>query len=146
LLLACLTLAAGCAHHKSFSDAGDKPDPLASLVVPLAVNSFEITNADNQRGVFFKLSRIPDSVTSHVEGGDADPAQILIEVDGPGGGEDLATQTFPGTDTLVSQIHIARTNGRLQLGVELSALRAPPYTVHQMADWIMVRINPSPAR
>ncbi|MBI4514336.1 MAG: hypothetical protein HY699_00760 [Deltaproteobacteria bacterium] len=142
-LVAALALLSGCVRRHAPLDStvagGAAPSPLGDIVVPLAVRSFEISSVDGQRGVFFKLSRVPDRVASHEE---SEPARIVVEVEGPAAGDDIAPQSYPGADTLVSQINMSRTGGRLTLVVELSGSVVPRHSVHQMADWIMVRLNP----
>jgi hypothetical protein len=142
LLAVCALLASGCAaRHVPLGDSpGEKSTAklLGGLVVPLAVRSFDISAADGERGVFFKLSRVPDGIT---ESHDSDPGRIILKVAGPATGEDLAPQWYPGADTLVSQIQMSRTSGQLQSVLQLSTPDPPPYSVHQMADWIMVRLE-----
>ncbi len=137
----CMLLAAACAPRRAplgGSLGRDQPNLLAGIVVPLAVQSYDVNTADGERGVFFKFSRVPDGVTEHHT---SDPARIILDVAGPATGDDIPPQWFPGTDTMVSQIQMSRTRGQVHIVVELSAADPPKYSVHQMADWIVVRLE-----
>jgi hypothetical protein len=115
---------------------GTADELFAGLAAPLAVQSFSVSTSEGRRGVFLKLSRIPERVTSHDE---SEPARIVIDAEGPAEGADMPVQTFAGGDTLVSQLHVSRTGGDLRMVLELSSVEVPLYSVHQMADWVMVR-------
>lgn len=133
------SLFVGCSKRAALPASGATADALKSLSVPLEVREFEVVQADGYRGVFLKLSRLPDSVAHHEQ---SDPASIVLEISGPTGGES-PEEAFPGGDTLVSRVRIVRTFGKLQVAIDLQSDDAPPYTVHTMADWIMVRLAPA---
>ncbi len=143
VLIASVVICAGCSRRYAslgaLREEQKQSDLLSGIVVPLAVRSFEVTSADGQRGVFFRLSRVPDEVRHRDE---TDPPRIIIDVLGPAVGEDVPAEPYPGGDTLVQQILMSRTGGQLQLVVELGTEELPPYSVRQMADWLLVRFNP----
>ena len=114
--------------------AGESPQ---SLSIPLDVQEFEVVQADGRRGVFLKLSRLPEGVEHHSE---SRPARIVIDIKGPTGGES-AEESFPGEDSLVSRMRVTRTFGVLKVVLDLQGNRPPRYSVHTMADWIMIRIG-----
>jgi hypothetical protein len=105
----------------------------------LEVREFQVVHAGAYRGIFLKLSRLPDSVVHHRQ---SDPASIVLEISGPTGGE-FPEEVFPGGDTLVSSVRMVRMYGKLQVAIDFQADDAPSYTVHTMADWILVRLAPS---
>jgi len=135
-------LLAGCARrHAPLDNSIRNPTNdqlLGGVVVPLVVRSVDISSADGQRAVFFKLSRVPDAVISSA---DSNPARVMIEADGPSGTPDLPSESYPGADTLVNRIEMARIAGRLHMTLELNADSPPTYKVQQMADYIVVRFN-----
>ncbi|HUI24597.1 MAG TPA: hypothetical protein VL403_00830 [Candidatus Kryptonia bacterium] len=141
-LALCVSLLAGCARrHAPLDSAIRNPTNdqlLGGMVVPLVVRSVDISSAEEQRAVFFKLSRIPDAVRSSSE---SNPARVIIDADGPAGAEDLPTESYPGADSLVNRIDMARAGGRLHLTLELNVDDPPKYRVQQMADYIVVRFN-----
>ena len=122
----------------TFADEKIPPDTFANLSVPLDIREFEVVSADDNRGVFVKLSRLPDDVQFHDE---SHPARIVLDIKGPTG-EESPEEVFPGKDALVSRIRVTRTPGNLQVVLELDSDVAPEYTVHPLADWIMVRFSP----
>ena len=141
-MIACLAFAAafitGCAAKRDeMPPIPDASGGLSSLSVPLEVKEFEVVDVGGYRGIFLKLSRLPDSV-AHFE--QSDPASIVIEIKGPTGGES-PEEAFTGGDTLVQRVRVARTFGSLQVAIDF-ADDPPSYTVHTMADWIMVRFTP----
>jgi hypothetical protein len=83
-----------------------------------------------------KLSRLPDSIQHSSDG---DPARIVLEIRGPTGGEG-PEEAFPGGDSLVSRVRVAPRPGVLWVSLDLVGNDVPAYTVHNMADWVMVRV------
>lgn len=140
-VMACAALAAGCSRRLAVEPGADAP-AVAGVAVPLDVRQFEVVNADGYRGVFLKLSRLPDAVNHFSEN---DPARIVLEVKGPPG-EDAAEESYPGQDALVSQFRVSREFGTLRIVLDLQGTDPPPYSVHPMADWIMIRLGPVEAQ
>jgi len=136
-----LSLAAGCSQRAPIGDdsGGSEVDTnaLARLSAPLDLNQFEVVaSGAGYRGVFLRLSRFPDSITAVDQ---SNPAQIILSISGPTGAE-TPEETFPGGDTLVSRVRVTREIGMLRVVLDLAASAPPKYTVHQMGDWVMVRI------
>jgi hypothetical protein len=128
----------GCSKHARVpAPAAIQGENAPALAVPLDVQEFQVVSAEGFRGVFVKLSRLPDAVAHRNEGG----ASIVLEISGPTGGES-PEQAFPGGDNLVSSVRVSRTYGKLRVAIDLASDDAPSYTVHTMADWIMVRFAP----
>jgi hypothetical protein len=146
LLLSVAIVAAGllldgcAAKRESLNEPASTTQALASLSAPLDLQNFQIVDADGNRGVFLKLSRLPDSIKVHSE---ENPARIVIDIAGPTGAE-APQQTYPGNDELVTWMRVSKTFGWLQVVLDLRGNEPPPYTVHQMADYIMVRLAPPP--
>ena len=131
-----------CSQRAPLADPNEEaavPDSLPGISIPLGLSDFEVVRADGRRGVFLKLSRLPDSVTHRSE---TDPARIILEIKGPTGSEE-AEKSFPGGDTLVSQMRVSRQLGTLRIVIDLLGDDLPKYSVHTMADWIMVRLGPA---
>jgi hypothetical protein len=135
--LSSVLLLAGCAKRAPLATP-EEENPFAQLSAPLEVRDFDVASADGYRGLFLKLSRLPDAVASHAE---EDPTRLILEISGPTGGES-AEQTFPGGDTLVSRVRISSTYGMLRVAIDLLADELPDYSVHTMADWVLVRFAP----
>jgi hypothetical protein len=144
-LLCCgLTLAAlafGCTSKRKSDELGAKevPPALANYSVPLDLREFEVNAAEGgYRGVFLKLSRLPTSVTTTSE---ENPPRIVVDIQGPTG-TDSPWETFPGGDTYVTHVGVARHVGGLRVMLELAGDELPEYTIMPMADWVLVRIKP----
>jgi hypothetical protein len=121
--------------------AGDESDferGLTALSVPLDIQDYRIVNVDGHRGVLLKLSRLPDAVDDRA---DTNPPRVILDIKGPTG-EEAPAQELPGHDSLVSRLEVTRSFGVLHVTLELQGRDVPPYTVHRMADWVMVRLGP----
>lgn len=133
---------AGCAKRGPLAEPGKGggllEESLPGLSIPLEVRDYDVLNESGYRGVFLKLSRLPDSVQSS---SDDNPARIVLEIKGPTAGEG-PEEAFPGGDTLISRVRVAPRPGVLWVSLDLQGDDVPPYTVHSMADWIMVRLTP----
>lgn len=138
LLLAVLLSACSARPPLDPSARDELTRNLARLSVPLDLHEFEVVDADGHRGVFLKLSRLPDAVEHR---SDHDPPRIVLEIKGPTGTE-APPESFPGRDTMVSYVHVSRQPGLLRVVLDLQGSEVPTYTVHPMADWIMVRLAP----
>lgn len=143
--LAVAFLGAGCAARTrgSSDDLGAKdaaiPDSLANYSVPLDLTEFDIdTTTGGARGVFLKFSRLPSGVSATAQ---SSPAQIILDVQGPTGGES-PEELFPGGDSLVTRVGVSRHVGGLRIVLHLASDELPEYSVYPMADWVMVRIRP----
>lgn len=106
----------------------------------ITLRDVQVEAADSHRAVLVRLSQRP----SQVRYGDTHhPPAIVIEAWGPPGDFDLPERTLPQVDPLVSQVRMSRSDGNLRVTIDLQGSDLPPYSVHEMADWIMVRIQGS---
>jgi hypothetical protein len=142
-LLVCVCavlLVASCAKRDPLADPGKSggflQESLPGLTIPLEIREYDVLNESGFRGIFLKLSRLPDSIQ---HSSDNDPARIVLEIRGPTAGEG-PEEAFPGGDTLVSRVRVAPRPGALWVSLDLAGNRVPEYTVHSMADWVMVRV------
>jgi hypothetical protein len=139
-LVAVAFLLSGCASRTPLK-AGDESDferGLTALSVPLDIQDYRIVSIDGHRGVFLKLSRLPDAIDDRAE---TNPPRVILDIKGPTG-EEAPEQELPGRDSLVSRVEVTRSFGVLHVTLELRGSDVPPYTVHRMADWVMVRLGP----
>jgi hypothetical protein len=139
-LVAVTFLLPACASRSRLK-AGDESDferGLAALSVPLDVQDYRIVNIEGYRSVFLKLSRLPDAIDDRAE---TNPPRVILDIKGPTG-EEAPGQELPARDSLVSRVDVARSFGVLRVTLELQGNDVPPYSVHRMADWVMVRLGP----
>lgn len=142
VLLAGLALGgAACSQRLPLEEAGATAESsgYAAEGAPLDLRQFEVVaSGGGYRGVFLKLSRFPDSVAAaHYD----DPARIVLDIRGPTGAES-AEERFPGNDNIVSAVRVSRDIGLLRVILDIAGDHTPEYTVHRMADWIMIRMRP----
>jgi hypothetical protein len=129
-VLLLLVLASACSRkltHPSATPVGDQ--------APVTLRNIQVANIAGHRAVLLRLSRVPTLVRHTKARG---PARILVEAWGPTG-EDIAEKTLPALDMQISQVRVSRHEGALSIILDLAGDEPPPYTVHEMADWIMVR-------
>ena len=89
--------------------------------------------------VLLRLSR-PPTLIRHSSS--KNPAQITVQAWGPAG-EDLPERALPQFDAQITQVRVWRKEGALNIVLDLQGNDPPEYTVHEMADWIMIRFNAS---
>ena len=131
-----MSVVAGCATRAPLTD--DKMlGKLEGLAGPLEVRGFEVVEAQGHRSVFVRLSRLPDSVQHSAE---TDPARIIIDIAGATTGQG-AEEQYPSDDLEISEVRIQRHDGILRVSLEMRRPGLPLYSVHPMADWIMVRLE-----
>lgn len=134
---ACLvmTLPLGCARR--LGGPGSEKPAIEGLAVPLDVQKFQIAPTEGRRGVFLRLSRLPYGVEHRSA---SNPARIIIDVAGPAG-EEGPEEVIPGDEVVVNELRILRQYGSLRITLGLPGSEPPEYSVHRMADWIMIRID-----
>lgn len=109
-------------------------------VAPEAVSlrNLQIESVDGRRAVLLRLSRLPQRV---VYASNSAPASITVQMSGPIGEGDFEEQVLPQTDPQIVQVRVSREDGQLQVTLDLKSDVPPPYSVHEMADWIMIRLG-----
>lgn len=136
ICIAALTVG-GCSQRLPLEEASSTPD-FSHLTSPLDLRQFEVVaSAGGYRGVFLRLSRFPESVTTTDS---SDPGRIVLDITGPTG-QESPEESFPGGDSVVSQVRVSRYTGLLRITLDLSVPDPPKYSVHRMADWIMIRMK-----
>lgn len=135
-----LMLLASCSSHARIEDGTEANASLGleKLSVPLDLQEVEIGEGRGYRGIFLKLTRLPDSVSYSSA---SDPARIILEIKGPTGTHS-PEERIPSGDEFASGVRVSRDLGLLRVVVDLQADDPPVYSVHNMADWIMIRLGP----
>jgi hypothetical protein len=105
---------------------------------PVALRNLQVTTVDGHRAVLLRLSRLPTMVR---QSSGKDPPRIVIQAWGPAGDGDLPERTLPQVDAQISDVRVSRRAGALSVVLVFKGVEPPPYSVHEMADWIMVRLG-----
>lgn len=135
----CLSMAgamgAGCA---TWSSLASRPSaaPVGDLA-PVSLRNFQVVTADGHRAVLLRLSRLPTRVR---HSSTPEPPQIVVQAWGPVGEGDLPERELPQIDPQIRDLRVSRHDGGLTVVLNLNGA-TPPYTVHQMADWIIIRLG-----
>ena len=126
-----LVVVVGCAQRLSAPTAAPTGDQ-----APVGLRNFQVTTIDGHRAVLLRLSRLPTLVRYSSS---RHPAGITIQAWGPLGDGDLPERSLPAEDEQITSVHVSRHEGALRVVLELSGDEPPSYSVHEMADWIMIR-------
>ena len=128
-----LVVLGGCSQKLSRPTAAPSGENAA-----VSLRNLEVADIDGHRAVLLRLSRLPTLVR---HSNTTKPAQIAIQAWGPVGEGDLPERSLPQIDPLISQVRVSRQDGGLLVILDLQGDQPPPYTVHEMADWIMIRFT-----
>jgi hypothetical protein len=140
VLLALLPLVA-CAPKRPPVEDSVPPWIKDMPVVPLEVMEYRATEAEGEHALFMRISRFPDRLSyAPVE----EPPEVVIQMDGPAVGEDLPEERIVIPDALMPAVRVSRTAGALTVVIEVAAAEMPRYVVHEAADWVIVRMLPTP--
>jgi hypothetical protein len=107
---------------------------------PVNLRELQITSVEGHRAVLLRLSRLPTLVRYSSS---SNPGRITIQAWGPVGDGDLPERVLPQDDPQVAQVRVSRQEGGLRVVLDLKSDEPPAHTVHEMADWIMVRLTES---
>lgn len=131
-LLLPLVMVAACAQKLGMPSAAPTGDQ-----APVTLRNIQVANLDGHRAVLLRLSRLPTLVR---HSNSRRPAQIIVQAWGPIG-EDLPERTLPPLDAQISRVRVSRREGALTVILDLQGDDPPPYSVQEMADWIMIRFS-----
>jgi hypothetical protein len=124
--------AVGCAQRA----AAPSPAPVGANA-PLDVRYIQVATVEGHRAVLVRLTQVPSMVRASSS---RNPAEILVHAWGPMGDFDMPERNFPQPDAYLPEIRVSRKGGELRIALQLAGDVPPQYTVHEMADWIMVRL------
>jgi len=101
----------------------------------LDIREIKVIEDNGQQGLFVKLTAPPAAVTHNVL---AEPTRLVIDVAGTDGvGPGTSTQKYTVQNPLISDIQVARSEGKLRLTVFLRSDKAPTYTVNDLNDTVV---------
>lgn len=113
---------------------------LSGANAPLTLRDLQLSSANGHHAVLLRLSRVPDAVRYSSS---SSPAQIVVEAYGPASAGDLADKVLPQDDPYVQHVRVSREGGALRIVIQLYGDQPPAHQVHEMADWLMVRLGES---
>jgi hypothetical protein len=125
--------AAGCAQKIGVPS----PSP-SGTEAPVALRNLQVVSVDGHRAVLLRFSRVPTMVR---RSSGKDPGRIVIQAWGPSGDGDLPERTLPQVDPEINDVRVSRHDGALEVVLDFKSVEPPPYSVHEMADWVMVRLG-----
>lgn len=104
----------------------------------MALRNLQVTTVDGHRAVLLHLSRLPVVVR---QSSARNPGRIVVQAWGPVGDGDLPERALPQVDPMLSDVRVSRHEGALEIVLEFKSEEPPPFSVHEMADWLMIRLG-----
>lgn len=114
------------------------PTVAAGDHTPVALRNLQVTTVDGHRAVLLRLSRLPVQVR---QSSGKNPGRIVLQAMGPAGEGDLSERDLAQVDPLLNNVRVSRRQGALEVVLEFKTEEPPAFTVHEMGDWIMVRLD-----
>jgi hypothetical protein len=102
------------------------------------LRNLQVTTVDGHRAVLLRLSRVPVVVR---QSSTRNPGRIVVQAWGPVGDGDLPERALPEVDPMLSNVRVSRHEGTLEIVIEFKSEEPPPFSVHEMADWLMIRLG-----
>ena len=121
------------------ADAGVSAAALADPS-PVTLRNLQVTTIEGNRAVLLRLSREPYGLSYAAEN---DPGRIIVRASGPPGEADLPERSLQQLDVQIADVRVSRTQGTLQVAIDFKTDAVPPHSVHQMVDWVMIRLPAS---
>ena len=112
----------------------DLPAAPASAATPVEVREIKLVEDNGQQGVFAKLTRPPAAVTHYTL---AQPNRLVIDIAGAEGGGETSAQKYSVTNPLISEVRVARHEGKIRLTLSLRGATIPSYTVNDLNDTVV---------
>lgn len=126
---------AGCARMGASNQAWSGE----ATARPLLLRQLQVLPTDEgARAVLLRLSRPPEGVRYSAG---SRPARLVIEAMAADAGGDLPERQMPQDSAALRAVRVGRKNGVLKIVLEFSGEEPPPYSVREMADWILVRLG-----
>lgn len=100
----------------------------------LDVREIKLIEDNGQQGLFVKLTRPPAAVTHYTV---AQPTRVVIEIAGADAVGETGAQRYTVRNPLVSDIRVARHEGKIRITLGLRAATPPTYTVNDLNDTVV---------
>ena len=120
-------------------DAGMSAAALADPS-PVTLRNLQVATIEGNRAVLLRFSREPYGLAYTTEPG---PGRLTVRASGPPGEGDLPERSLQQLDAQIADVRVSRTQGTLQVVIDFKADEVPPHSVHQMVDWVMIRLPAS---
>jgi type IV pilus secretin PilQ/predicted competence protein len=109
----------------------------APVGATLDVREVKLIEDNGQQGLFVKLTGPPAAVTHYTL---AQPTRLVIDIAGGGGGETSA-QKYSVKNPLVTDVRIARHEGKIRVTLQLRGDSVPTYTVNDLNDTVVAFVG-----
>ena len=107
----------------------------AAVAGSLTIREIKVIEDNGQQGLFVKLSAPPAAITHYML---VQPTRLVIDITGTDGvGAEASAEKYAVENPMVSEIAVARTDGKIRLTVALRSQAAPTYTVNDLNDTVV---------
>jgi len=106
----------------------------AAVAGPLDVREIKVIDDNGQQGLFVKLTNPPGALTHYTL---TQPTRLVIDVAGGEQGGETSAQKFPVNNPMISEIRVARHEGKIRLTVTVRGSTVPTYTVNDLNDTVV---------
>lgn len=100
----------------------------------LDIREIKLIEDNGQQGLFVKLTRPPAAVTHYTL---EQPTRLVIDIAGAEGGGETSAQKYAVQNPLISEVRIARHEGKIRLTLDLAGASVPTYTVNDLNDTVV---------
>lgn len=107
---------------------------------PLDIREIKLIEDNGQQGLFVKLTASPTAVNHYPL---SQPNRLVIDINGDSGDAagETSAQKYAVDNPMISEIRVARHEGKIRLTVALRSDAVPTYTVNDLNDTIVTFIG-----
>ncbi len=100
----------------------------------LDIREIKLIEDNGQQGLFVKLTGQPAAVTHYLL---VQPTRLVIDIAGGESAAETSAQKYAVQNPMISEIRVARHEGKIRVTLELRGDTAPTYTVNDLNDTIV---------
>jgi type IV pilus assembly protein PilQ len=121
-------------EQQELAETALPPAAAAPAAVPLDIREIKLIEDNGQQGLFTKLTGPPAAVTHYTL---SQPSRLVIDIAGIEGGGETTAQKYKVSNPVVSEIRVARHEGKIRLTIDLHGTALPTYTVNDLNDTVV---------
>ena len=120
--------------QEALSETALSTPPSAPAAAPLDIREIKVIDDNGQQGLFVKLTNPPGALTHYTL---TQPTRLIIDVAGAGQVGETSAQKFPVNNPVISEVRVARHEGKIRLTVAVRGSSVPTYTVNDLNDTVV---------
>jgi type IV pilus secretin PilQ/predicted competence protein len=112
--------------------------PAAPVGETLDVREIKLIEDNGQQGLFVKLTGPPAAVAHYTL---AQPTRLVIDIAGAARGGETSAQKYPIKNPLITEVRVARHEGKIRVTLQLRSDTVPTYTVNDLTDTVVAFVG-----